>query len=199
MDYLLERWINAPAGSHPLWDVIMVGFAAGAEAAFVALVAIWFLVGWLRGLTEDRQGAIAALLAAGGALAVNQVLAALWDRPRPFVTHPGQVHHLLAHGADSSFPSDHAAAAFAIATVLFAHHRRSGLVALAAAAVVGYSRVYVGDHYPADVLSGAAIGVVAGLALVRWFPAVPRLALRIVDGVMVRLRLLREPGERRAL
>jgi undecaprenyl-diphosphatase len=190
VDYSLERWINAPAGSHPLWDALVVGFAAGAETAFVALVALWFLVGWLRRLPEDRRGAVAALLAAGGALAANQVLAALWNRPRPFVTHPDQVHQLLAHGADSSFPSDHAAAAFAIATVLFAHHRRLGLLALAAAALVGYARVYVGDHYPADVLSGAAIGVVVGLTLVRWIPLVPRFASRLVDEAMVRLGLL---------
>ena len=138
----------------------------------------------------ERQGAIAALVAAGGALGVNQILSAIWYRPRPYITHPHQVHHLLSHSADSSFPSDHAAAAFAIAAVLFAYHRTLGLAALALAAVVGFARVYVGAHYPADVLCGAAIGVVVGLVLVRWLWAIPQLALRLVDGLMVRLGLL---------
>src|SRR5919199_1930458 len=153
MDHRLEQWINGPAGFHPFLDVTMVGAAAGAEPAFIALVAIWFVIGWLRRLPMDRQGAIAALLAAGGALGANQVLASIWYRPRPYIAHPERVHHLLGHSSDSSFPSDHAAAAFAIAAVLFARHRRLGLAALALAAVVGYARVYVGAHYPADVLS----------------------------------------------
>jgi undecaprenyl-diphosphatase len=190
MDYHLEQWINGPAGSHPLWDALMVGAAAGAQAAFIALVGAWFLIGWLRRLAMERQGAIAALVAAGGALGVNQILSAIWYRPRPYITHPHQVHYLLSHSADSSFPSDHAAAAFAIAAVLFAYHRTLGLAALALAAVVGFARVYVGAHYPADVLCGAAIGVVVGLVLVRWVSAVPQLALRLVDGLMVRLGLL---------
>ena len=48
MDYHLEQWINGPAGSHPLWDALMVGAAAGAQAAFIALVGAWFLIGWRR-------------------------------------------------------------------------------------------------------------------------------------------------------
>lgn len=192
MDYLLESWINAPAGSHPLWDALMLGFAAGSEPAFAALVGIWFLVGWLRRLPAERQGAVAALLAAGGALGVNQILASVWYRPRPFLAHPGQVHHLLGHSTDSSFPSDHAAAAFAISGVLVAYHRRSGFVVLAAAALVAYARVYVGDHYPADVLSGAAIGAGVGFVLVRWLSVIPRSARLLVDRSMVRLGLLRD-------
>ncbi|HZB82744.1 MAG TPA: hypothetical protein VE288_07870, partial [Rubrobacteraceae bacterium] len=53
------------------------GAAAGAQAAFIALVGAWFLIGWLRRLAMERQGAIAALVAAGGALGVNQILSAI--------------------------------------------------------------------------------------------------------------------------
>ena len=132
----------------------MVGISVSAEAAFAALVAIWFVVGWWRQMAEERQGAIAALLAATGALGINALIGLLWYRPRPYVAHPGSVHLLVTHSADSSFPSDHAAAAFAIAVVLLIAHRRWGLLALAAAALTGYARVYVGDHYPTDVLAG---------------------------------------------
>ena len=190
MDYSLEQWINGPAGSHPFWDAIMVATAAGAEPVFIAIVVLWFLVGWLRRLPKERQGAIAALLAAGGALGVNQVLAYFWYRPRPYIAHPGQVHQLLGHSADSSFPSDHAAAALAIAGLLVFYHQRLGALALAAAALVAYSRVYVGDHYPADVLVGAVIGLGVGVALGWWLSVIPRLARLFVDGLMVRLRLL---------
>ena len=191
MDYRLEQWINGPAGSHPLWDTLMIGVAGGAEAAFILLVVVWFLIGWLRRLPMDRWGAIAALLASGGALLVNVILASIWYRPRPYVAHPDQVHHLLSHSTDGSFPSDHAAAAFAIATVLITYRRFPGLVALAIAALVAYSRVYVGDHYPTDVIAGAVIGTGVGYALVRPLSIVPKLIARLVDAVMVRLGLLR--------
>lgn len=191
MDYSLEQWINGPAGSHPLWDTLMIGVAGGAEPAFILLVVVWFLVGWLRRLPMDRRGAIAALLASGGALSINVILASIWYRPRPYMVHPDQVHHLLSHSADSSFPSDHAAAAFAIATVLFAYRRFPGLITLIIAALVAYSRVYVGDHYPTDVIAGAVIGIGVGYALVRWLSIIPQLIARLVDAVMARLGLLR--------
>ena len=192
MDYSLEQWINGPAGSHPLWDTFMIGVAGGAEPAFIALVVVWFLIGWRRRLPMDRQGAIAALLASGGALLVNVTLASIWYRPRPYIVHPDQVHHLLSHSADSSFPSDHAAAAFAIAIVLFSYRRFPGVVALIVAALVAYSRVYVGDHYPTDVIAGAVIGTGIGYILVRWLSVIPKVIAWFVDGLMVRLHLLRD-------
>jgi len=68
MDFMLERWINRPAGTHPPLDVLMVHVAGWAEPLFSALVILWFLLGWLRGLPRDRQGAITALSGAGVAL-----------------------------------------------------------------------------------------------------------------------------------
>ena len=81
MDYRLEQWINGPAGSHPLWDTLMIGVAAGTEPAFILLVVAWFLIGWRRRLPMYRRGAIAALLASGGALLVNVTFASIWYRP----------------------------------------------------------------------------------------------------------------------
>ena len=188
MDYRIEQWINGAAGRTPLADTAMIAVAAGAEAAFIALVVVWYLIGWWRRGPADREGAITALLAAGGALAVNVVLGHAWDRPRPFVAHPATVHLLLAHGSDSSFPSDHAAAGFAIAVVLFAVHRRWGLVALGAAALTAYARVYVGDHYPGDVLAGAAIGVAVALILLGPLSALPRWVRDVADRIVTLLR-----------
>jgi len=96
------------------------------------------------------------------------ILGIAWDRPRPFVAHPAAVHVLVAHARDGSFPSDHAAAGFAIAFALYLVHRRLGALALVAATVMSYARVYVGLHYPSDVLVGALIGVGVTWALTRW-------------------------------
>jgi undecaprenyl-diphosphatase len=148
--------------------------------AFVALVAAWFLVGclcWRNGGAE-RLGALTALMAAGVALLANQAISLLWDRPRPFVAHPGSVHMLISHGADGGFPSDHVAAAFAIALALVVVHRRLGIVLLVGAALLAYSRVYVGVHYPGDVVAGSAIGVLAAIVSRRW----------LIPGLMVLAR-----------
>jgi undecaprenyl-diphosphatase len=176
VDYQLEHLINGPAGSHPLWDGLMTLSAQLAEPAFIGLVAIWFLIGWFGNRRLDRLGALGALGAAAGALAVNLVVSHLWYRPRPFVEHPSTVHLLVKHSSDASFPSDHAAAAFAIAVVLLVVHRRLGALAVLAAALVAYARVYAGEHYPGDVLAGAAIGLVTALV-------VPRVLRGLVDFV----------------
>lgn len=190
MDDRLERWINGPAGSQPALDAVMKGLAAGAEVAFLLLVAGWFLWGWYRREARDREGAIAALLAAAGALGVNQVIAAIWARPRPFITHPAAVHVLLGHSNDPSFPSDHAAAAFAIAGVVMLVHRRAGIAALVVAACVAYARVYVGDHYPGDVAAGAAVGLAMALLVTTWLRRVPAMGRQMADRALVLLRIL---------
>lgn len=101
--------------------------------------------------------AIAAPLANGpGKLLVRR------RRPLPLRRAP-----LLATPRSSSFPSGHSAAALAFATATSAELPLLGPALLPLAAVVAYSRVHTGVHYPSDVLAGAAIGVCSGLLAVR--------------------------------
>lgn len=189
MDYRLEQIINAPAGTHPFFDMLLRGVANGAELLFLALIALWFLAGWVRGRPQDRQGALAAFVAALGALAIVQLIDHLWDRPRPFVAHPATVHLLVAHAPDASFPSDHVVAAFAIAVVLVAYHRRLGVVALLFAALLAYARVYIGVHYPGDVLGGALLGTLVGWLLVTVLAPLMGQARALVDRLIRQVRL----------
>ncbi len=84
------------------------------------------------------------------------------DRPRPYeVVATAVLRQPPAHG--SSFPSSHTAVALAVAIAAIPYLPRPGaLVALAYAALVAWSRVYVGVHYPLDVLAGVGIGLVVG-------------------------------------
>jgi undecaprenyl-diphosphatase len=103
---------------------------------------------------------VTTLAADGAGFLVKDVV----SRPRPFVAHP-EIHPLyVVHS--SSFPAGHAATAFAGAAVLAYVARPAAPVLFSAAALIGFSRVYVGDHYPTDVLAGAALGVVVGLAAI---------------------------------
>ena len=91
-------------------------------------------------------------------------LKALIDRPRPPFRY-AEPKPLVAVPNDGSFPSGHAATSFAAATMLsFASPRLAPFLFLLAAAI-GFSRVYVGVHYPLDVVGGAALGVLVATSL----------------------------------
>jgi len=190
VDYQLEHWINGPAGHHAALDTLMRDAANWAVPVFIGIVAVWFVIGWITGRPVERRGAVLALLASGGALLINQVIIRIWERPRPFVSHPGAVHVLVSRSTDPSFPGDHAAASIAIAVAVLLLHRRIGLVVLAVALLVCYARVYVGAHYPGDVLGGAAIGLVVTLLLWRPLAFVPT---RVNDALTWLIRLLHLP------
>jgi undecaprenyl-diphosphatase len=86
------------------------------------------------------------------------------DRTRPFVAHPKIDPLYVVHS--SSFPAGHAATAFAGATLLSYIAPRAAPAFVVLAALIGYSRVYVGVHYPGDVIVGALVGVAIGVGAI---------------------------------
>jgi len=161
LDVWLFAHINAAAG---LSGWRLEGAVALAQG-LVYLVPAVLLALWFAGGKPRRSAAVMALLAAGGALLANQLVALAWYRPRPFAAGIG--HSFLQHVADSSFPSDHVSALAATGLALWSARatlgRAPGAVLLAAALGVGWARVYLGLHYPGDVIGALAV---AGLALV---------------------------------
>jgi len=106
---------------------------------------------------------VAVGAAAGGvAWATVNVTKVIFDRPRPFEVIPEAIlHQHIPLGR--SFPSSHTAVALAVAIALVPFLPRWGAaVAIAYAALVGWSRIYVGVHFPLDVLGGAGIGMAVG-------------------------------------
>lgn len=111
---------------------------------------------------KTRKAGITALLAlAIGAIVTNLGLKNLVARPRPYDAIPSLVP-LVARLKDFSFPSGHTCASFSCAVVYFKMYPDiKGKGALILAVLIGLSRLYVGVHYPTDVLAGAAIGCIS--------------------------------------
>jgi undecaprenyl-diphosphatase len=162
LDFTLFRWTNGLAG-HVGWvDRAATLFTDWSPYLVIGLlVALWF---WGRGedRLRDRQAVLHAGAAAVLALLIDLAITGAYFRDRPFLAHPA---HLLVPGpGDSSFPSNHATAAFAIAVAVLFYNRRFGIVLLGLATLIAVDRVFVGIHYPGDVFAGALIG--GGSALV---------------------------------
>lgn len=158
--------------SHPPWLNSVMLYVTNPQNFFLAVgVAAVFL--WTR---FGRKGRF-LLLCAAISIAVtdplsSRVLKAIFHRERP--CHLVHTPHLLAGCSDSwSFPSSHAVNIFSEATVLAIIYPKSAPWAYLFALLVGVSRVYIGVHYPFDVLGGAIIGILVGVAIVRWLGRFP--------------------------
>lgn len=116
---------------------------------------------WLWGRQAQRSLMLKALASVALALGLSYLCGALWPHPRPFVIGLG--HVFFAHKPTSSFPSNHTIiiAAFAFALILDRRWAGWGWLALAGALLVGTSRVYLGVHFPLDIVGGLLLAPLA--------------------------------------
>jgi undecaprenyl-diphosphatase len=154
LDRHLERWIVEHRWQ-PLDDVFVWLTRIGSHGA------VWLAIGLILSLAWRRVSPfVLVLLAVAAADGIASLLKAAVGERRPIGFHP-LVH--IPHG--NAFPSGHAATAFAGATVLSALVPRLAPVFYVLAAAIAYSRLYVGVHWPLDVLAGAVLGVATALLL----------------------------------
>ncbi|MEU3794814.1 phosphatase PAP2 family protein [Streptomyces fructofermentans] len=167
VDLLYE--INGLAKDAPHWfDRVMefVGEWGLVLTMIGLLLACWAILRRRSG--EDTASSIAALawapLAAAVAVLVNVPIRGFVERPRPFVDHEG-LEVLIGGKTDFSFVSDHATLTMAMGVGLFVVHRKLGLFGIALGLIEGFCRVYMGVHYPTDVIGGFALGTAVVLLL----------------------------------
>ncbi|MDR7051142.1 undecaprenyl-diphosphatase [Duganella sp. 3397] len=156
--------MNAEAGLDG-WQLAGALFAA---ERVILLAPAALVVLWLSGRRGARHAAVEAALAVLCGLSISGAIGALWFHGRPFAVGIGEC--FLDHAPTSSFPSNHGTimlvSALMLATSAAPLARRWGLVLLPLAVLVAWSRVFVGVHWPLDML-GAAVLALALVAVFR--------------------------------
>lgn len=145
------------ASAHPyLATVALAEFAA---SGVILLVPFLLVALWIWGDPARRAGLIATAIAASLALGANQILGLLWYEPRPFMIGLGRT--LIAHPPENSFPSDHTTFMLTVGLSLVATLAAPawGKVVIILGLLVAWARIYLGLHFPVDMLTS---GLVAG-------------------------------------
>jgi len=135
---------------------------------------VWIGIGLALALLRRRPTLLLAIVAADGiADLLARAIKSVVDVQRPAFRY-AEPKALVHVPHDHSFPSGHAATSFACATTLALAFPRLAAPLYLLAAAIAYSRVYVGVHYPLDVLGGAVLGIAVAIALRRLGSARPR-------------------------
>ncbi|HYL42545.1 MAG TPA: phosphatase PAP2 family protein [Ktedonobacteraceae bacterium] len=223
LNYMLFQDINAYAGQISWFDAFMA-FCANSLIFFwpILLLMVWGIpLNWRRRtvqpgeieiLHERRAVVLWTALACLVAYAINLLIEQFVFEPRPFISH--KVHLLIAHAADSSFPSDHTAWSFAVIGMLAfaflpilisARNKRENIeqrfdpallrklfayfiAAFVIGCIIGLARVFVGVHYPGDVLAGALDGLVGAYLVTllrRWLSRPTNAVLRFAHTIRI--------------
>lgn len=149
---------------NPLFDSILIPFTKSNNHGILAIVIVALLII----ISRYRKVGITALLA----LIIDTIIINLFIKPtvariRPYDTIEG-LHLLLNRANDYSFPSGHTGSIFAVATVIFLlMPKKFGIPALTVAILMGFSRVYVGIHYPSDVICGMLFGIISAAVAIK--------------------------------
>lgn len=177
--------INA-APDTPLWRI---GDAIWVANGLIFMIPALLLGLWLWGGAVRREIALKACLVAFVGVGMNQIIGLMWSHPRPFMIGLG--HTWMAHAADSSFPSDHFTVFGAVGlSLLLGGMTRIGTLCLVAGLAVAWSRVFLGVHFPLDMVGAFGVaGMSYALIASIWQiggSRVTALAVQVYRGVMAR-------------
>ncbi len=151
-------------------DLFLGGLTLAGYLHVILPVALFYL--YVIDKKNFRRNSIILLVAVLLGGLVVQILKQIVARPRPLkemepliLSGKVRIHNLFYAYRESSFPSGHTQSAFGAATVLICIYRKHALYLILIAFLMGLSRIYVGVHFPLDVISGAILGVIASFAV----------------------------------
>ena len=170
MDHSLFNLINQFALKWFWLDVLGILFARYLGYILIFCLVL-FLVGKFRKYWQMvLYGLVSAFFAR---FVIVGLIRWFWQRPRPFALLnfteqnlggliENNVNLLLDYTAKPSFPSGHAAFFFALSTIIYFYNKKAGILFLIASFLICLARVFVGIHWPSDILAGAIVGIFSG-------------------------------------
>ncbi|ENW04550.1 phosphatase PAP2 family protein [Acinetobacter beijerinckii] len=151
--------INSLATKYPIIDQIAIFLADDLNTFFISFLVFLLVVQW----KTYHQIFTKTLFIVLVSLVLSDLIEFFYHHPRPFQLDLG--HKLIGHGLSSSFPSQHTLTMVVIGfTYLFAGFKWIGYIGLSTSLIVGLSRVYVGVHFPFDVVGSFLIGFILVLS-----------------------------------
>ena len=159
----LFEWFNASNHAHEM----TIRFAIFIANDLFYIMLLFFGFYWLRGNFAIKKQIVKAFIFTTVALLISQIISHSFYHPRPFVMEVGRT--LIYHSPNGSFPSDHMLIFSTIAfSYFFSEKRNLGIILILLAWLVAWSRVYLGVHFPLDMLGSFSLAFILnffGLAL----------------------------------
>lgn len=160
MDYNLFLLVNNLAGKWICLDSLAIFFAKYLIYLILAGAVVAFF------LIKNKKERIKYLFFTGASIFLSRIvftelIRLIWHRPRPFLIN--HVHLLIEHSTSGSFPSGHITFLFALSAAVYCFNKKFGVAMLIASFIVGISRIFVGVHWPLDILGGIIIGILSAV------------------------------------
>lgn len=161
LDIVILRWFNSWVGTG--WDWAIVFRAVYLWYVVIAAVALFVIITFFQKFREYRRRHLELFIFAffsafTARFIITEFIRFLYNRPRPFEAFEG-VRQLVDHAGGGSFPSGHAALAFAVATATSFYYPKMSILFFLAAVSIGLGRVAAGVHWPSDIVGGAVVGI----------------------------------------
>lgn len=152
------RAVNDLGKQYPFLNSTMT-FVAEYMVYFLALIIVVY---WFTRSNQNRMMIVQAMIAFVIAEVIGKIAGKFHSNYQPFAELPN-VNKLVEHAVDNSFPSDHTILFFSICFSFWLVHKKIGWLWITLAFCVAISRIWVGVHYPFDVITGALIGIISAL------------------------------------
>lgn len=167
MDTKIFEWIHNWTGQYKILDLLGIFLAEYLPYILIIIFVILVLLekDWRKRLYQLFLGALSVLLARG---IIVEIIRYFYQSPRPYIALVFKP--LIDLEFSNSFPSGHASVFFALAMTVFLFNKKWSYYFFAGAILIGLARVYVGVHWPTDILGGIVVGILSALFVWKIIP-----------------------------
>ncbi len=177
-DLYFFNLINQFAGKWQWLDLSAIFFAKYFEYILLFYLLLFLAKNSKKYWVMVKEGLLTAIFAR---FIIGEIIYKIWFRQRPFVNK--SAHLLLPNynPQEASFPSGHALFYFALSTIIYNYNKKAGILLYIGSFLIVIARVFVGVHWPLDIIAGAILGIVTGLLLNKLFKMIKFLNKQAVD------------------